>query len=129
MSPCQEYAEDIEQWFYSPRYFFFEQLPLILSKAKVVVSVVSGDAAFCDPLQLLMFRSCMNDKRGIELFEHISVGLQKQTEEFLNIVSHQIQFKFIMLRQFHGVALSKKTKYLFRREDMCSPEVVIRIWR
>src|ERR1035437_3060162 len=97
MDAREQDAVEVKQRFHAARRFLFQEFPLRLGEAEIMMAVEFGDAAPGDLLKFRMVRSSVDDERRIKLFEDVAVLLQKQREEFLEIVGNDVEFQAVRI--------------------------------
>src|SRR5438093_12600184 len=95
MNAREQDAIDVKQRFDSARALLVKESPLRLGETEIVMAVMASNAGLRNRLQLLVLRRRMQNERREELFEHIAVFLEQQTEELLHIVRDQVNFQTV----------------------------------
>src|SRR5262249_5954543 len=95
MNACEQDAIDVQQRFDAARALLVKKSPLRLCETEIVMAVMTSNTGLRNRLQLIMLRRRMQNERREELFEHIAIFLEQQSEELLHIVRDQVNFQTV----------------------------------
>src|SRR5262245_4357025 len=96
MNAREQYPIDVKQRFDAARALFVKESPLRLGETEIVMTVMASNTGLRNRLQLIVLRRRMQNERREELFEHIAVFLEQQTEEHLHIMCDQVNTQTVV---------------------------------
>ena len=98
MNAREQDAIDVKQRFNAARALLVKESPLRLGETEIVMTVMTSNTGLRNHLQLIVLRRRMQNERREELFEHIAVFLEQQSEELLHIVRDQVNLQAVAHR-------------------------------